>query len=94
MTLLARSRPPKQKPRHFVTGSAFQLMYISSGGNAFFDLVRLAQHVAASPDGLDEVAAFGGVGELLAQLADEDVDHLQFGWSRCPLLTQQTMQIP
>src|SRR5229473_224263 len=40
--------------------------------------MRLAQHVAAAPDGLDEVAAFGGVGELLAQLADEDVDDLQF----------------
>src|SRR4029079_11774106 len=42
------------------------------------DLVRLAQYVAAAPPGLDEVAAFGGVGELLAQLADEDVDDLQF----------------
>jgi hypothetical protein len=40
--------------------------------------VRLAQHVAAAPDGLDEVAALGGIGELLAQLADEDVDDLQF----------------
>src|SRR5580693_1772503 len=40
--------------------------------------MRLAQHVAAAPYGLDEVAAFGGVGELLAQLADEDVDDLQF----------------
>jgi hypothetical protein len=39
--------------------------------------VRLAQHVAAAPYGFDEVAAFGGVGELLAQLADEDVDDLQ-----------------
>jgi hypothetical protein len=33
--------------------------------------MRLAQHIAAAPHGLDEVAAFGGVGELLAQLADE-----------------------
>src|SRR5258707_9076329 len=39
--------------------------------------MRLAQHVAAAPDGLDEVAPFRGVGELLAQLADEDVDDLQ-----------------
>src|ERR1700722_644045 len=51
---------------------------LRSGGNALFDLVRLAQHIAAAPHGLDEVAAFGGVGELLAQLADEDVDDLQF----------------
>src|SRR5216684_1394938 len=50
-----------------------------SGRNALFDLVRFAQHVAAAPHGFDEVAAFGGVGELLAQLADEDVDDLQFG---------------
>src|ERR1700737_1616427 len=49
-----------------------------SGGNALFDLVRLAQHIAAAPHGLDEVAPLGGVGELLAQLADEDVDDLQF----------------
>src|SRR3982074_758930 len=41
--------------------------------------MRLAQHVAAAPDGFDEVAALGSVGELLAQLADEDVDDLQFG---------------
>src|SRR4030081_259715 len=40
--------------------------------------VRLAQHIAAAPHGLDEVAPLGGVGELLAQLADEDVDDLQF----------------
>src|ERR1700722_15957095 len=40
--------------------------------------MRLAQHIAAGPHGLDEVAAFGGVGELLAKFADEDVDDLQF----------------
>src|ERR1700722_8006787 len=51
---------------------------LRSGGNALFDLLRLAQHIAAAPHGLDEVAAFGGVGQLLAQLADEDVDDLQF----------------
>jgi hypothetical protein len=37
--------------------------------------VRLAQ--PAAPDGLDEVAPFGSVGEILAQLADEGVDDLQ-----------------
>src|SRR3569623_101023 len=49
-----------------------------SGGDALVYVVRLAQHVAAAPDGLDEVAALGGVGELLAELADEDVNNLQF----------------
>src|SRR5579864_3428161 len=48
-----------------------------SGGNALFMVVRLAQHVAAAPHRLDEVAPLRGVGELLAQLADEDVDDLQ-----------------
>jgi hypothetical protein len=55
-------------------------MYIRSGGNAFFDLMRFAQHVAAAPDGLDEVAAFAGIGELLAKFADEDVDDFRLGW--------------
>jgi hypothetical protein len=41
-------------------------------------LVRLAQHVAAAPDGFDEVAAFGSIRELLAQLVDEAVDDLEF----------------
>src|SRR5205823_14996899 len=50
-----------------------------SGGDELFDLVRLAQHVAAAPHGLDEVAAFGSVRQLLAQLADEDVDDLELG---------------
>jgi hypothetical protein len=34
--------------------------------------VRLAQHVAASPHRFDEVAAFGGVRQLLAQLDGVD----------------------
>src|SRR5215469_7326776 len=38
---------------------------------------RVAQHVAAAPDRLDIVFAAGCLGELLAQLADEDVDDLQ-----------------
>src|SRR5262249_31120653 len=45
--------------------------------DALVGLVRLAQHVAAAPHGLDEVAAFGGIRKLLAELADEDVDDLQ-----------------
>src|SRR5215475_16152165 len=48
-----------------------------SGRNTLIKIVWLAQHIATAPDGLDEVAAFGGIGELLAQLADEDVDDLQ-----------------
>src|ERR1700704_1554789 len=74
----------KQKPRHLRRGSVGRRepdglsVNFRSGGNALFDLVRLAQHIAAAPHGLDEVAPLGGVGELLAQLADEDVDDLQF----------------
>src|SRR5215468_11191945 len=49
-----------------------------SGRNTLIQIVWLAQHIATAPDGLDEVAAFGGIGELLAQLADEDIDDLQF----------------
>src|SRR6516225_10771537 len=49
-----------------------------SGRNTLIQIVWLAQHIATAPDGLDEIAAFGSVGELLAQLADEDVDDLQF----------------
>src|ERR1700688_722353 len=73
-----------KKPRHLRRGPVWEerarraLGRTCSGGNSLLDLVRLAQHVAAAPHGLDEVAAFGGVGEILAQLADEDVDDLQF----------------
>src|SRR3954453_13253845 len=48
-------------------------------------VVRLAQHVAAAPDGLDVVAALRGIGELLAQLADEDVDDLQLRLVHSPV---------
>eukprot|EP01035_Chromulina_nebulosa_P032812 gene32812-43859_t len=44
-----------------------------------FALVGLAQHVAATPDGLDVVLAARGDRQLLAELADEDVDDLEFG---------------
>src|SRR6202043_2114134 len=47
-----------------------------SGGDRGDHLLRVAQHVAAAPDGFDVVLAFGGRGQLLAQLADEDVDDL------------------
>jgi hypothetical protein len=40
-------------------------MKIVSGEDADFVFVRLAQHVAAAPYGFGEVAAFGGVRELL-----------------------------
>src|SRR5690349_14050720 len=40
-------------------------------------LGRLAQYIAAAPDGLDVVLSLRSVGELLAQLADEDVDDFQ-----------------
>src|SRR5690349_7633805 len=43
----------------------------------FSAAMRIAQHIAAAPDGLDIVGAVGGGGQLLAQLADEDVDDLE-----------------
>src|ERR1700680_2165028 len=43
----------------------------ASRWNLGFVLGRLAQHVAAAPDRLDVVLAARGVGELLAELADE-----------------------
>jgi hypothetical protein len=39
-------------------------------------LGRFAQHLATAPHGLDVVLAVRGAGQLLAQLADEDVDDL------------------
>src|ERR1041384_4974665 len=41
-----------------------------------FRLARIAQDVAASPYRLDVMVAAGGLCQLLAQLADEDVDDL------------------
>ena len=38
----------------------------------------LAQHVAATPDGLDVVLAIRHTGEFLTQLANENVDDLDF----------------
>ena len=49
-----------------------------SGGNAHFRW--LAQYIAAPPDRLDVVLAPRCVGELLAQLADEDVDDFHLGF--------------
>src|SRR5258708_3783522 len=49
----------------------------SSGGHRGQRLLGVAQHIAAAPDGFDVVLALGGGGQLLAQLADEDVDDLQ-----------------
>src|SRR5215831_10992336 len=74
---------PKQKPRHSRRGPLNRREHFGSrpkqsGRNTLIQIVWLAQHIATAPDGLDEVAAFGGIGELLAQLADEDVDDLQF----------------
>ena len=80
---------PKRKPRHLRRGPERSEVgrrepeqgstQLRSGGDALFDLGRLAQHIAAAPDGLDVVLAPGGVRELLAQLADEHVDDLEFG---------------
>src|ERR1700733_11994726 len=56
--------------------------FISIRGVRFLSrlhLDRIAQHVAAAPHGLDVIVAVGRGGELLAQLADEDVDDLELG---------------
>src|SRR5689334_15083239 len=45
--------------------------------NSLVGLCRLAQHVTAAPHRLDVVLAGGGVGEFLAQLADEHVDDFE-----------------
>ena len=47
--------------------------------NAGLVLGRLAQHIAAAPHRLDVVLAVRGIRKLLAQLADEHVDDLEFG---------------
>src|SRR5271166_7104956 len=49
------------------------------GRNERFVLERIAQHMAAAPKRLHEILAVRCVGELLAQLADENVDDLAFG---------------
>ena len=46
---------------------------------ALLDRLRILEHVAAAPDRLDVVLAAGGLGQLLAQLADEHVDDLELG---------------
>src|SRR5690606_38495954 len=70
--------PNKNRP-----GATPGTVEISPGGkNAWlgrFDLfARIAQHVAAAPDGFDVVLAAASARELLAQLADEHVDDLEF----------------
>ena len=59
----------------------------SSSGNSGSVLARLAQHVAAPPNCLDVILAARSVGELFAQLADENVDDLGFG------LVQATIEL-
>src|SRR3979411_1038859 len=51
----------------------------ASGRDLHFVLGGFAQHIAAAPHGLDVVLAARRIGELLAQLADEDVDDLELG---------------
>src|SRR4051794_24201038 len=52
-------------------GAPQRLLRIGGGG--------VAQHVAAAPDGLDVIVAARRGRELLAQLADEDIDDLELG---------------
>src|SRR3954471_10408824 len=41
-------------------------------------LIRVAQHITASPDCFDVMLAIAGDGQLFAQLANENVDNFQF----------------
>src|SRR5262249_52031566 len=91
---ICREPRPKQKPRHLRRGPGSSAVFGGygphaptkpvrspwsvSGRNTRLVVRRLAQDVAAAPHGLDVVLAAGGVGELLAQLADEHVDDLEF----------------
>ena len=50
----------------------------SSGRRTF--IARIAQHVAAAPNGFDVVLATGCRLQLLAKFADENVDDLEFGF--------------
>src|SRR5271168_2911051 len=76
-----RKRPKRKIPR----GRARGTRTLSESGrtalsvNPLVGRRRLAQDVAAAPYRLDEVAAAGGRRKLLAQLADEHVDDLEFG---------------
>src|SRR5262249_29381895 len=77
----------KRRPRHFWRGTEESKAKRGepaaprnfSRRNARLVLGRLAQHVATAPHRLNVVLAARGVGELLAQLADEDVDDLELG---------------
>src|SRR6478752_7185099 len=60
-------------------GFRFRLCRFGLRWNSRLFLVRLPQHVAAAPHRLDVVLAVRGVRQLLAKLADEHVDDLQFG---------------
>src|SRR3546814_16075547 len=52
--------------------------YCGSGDLGGRTFLGVAKHIAASPDGFDVIVAVAGAGELLAKLADKDVDNLQF----------------
>src|SRR5690606_17982786 len=51
----------------------------AGAAHLLLDRGRVAEHVAAAPDRLDVVLAAGRLRELLAELADEDVDDLELG---------------
>ena len=71
------ARVPKGKRAAGIPGVA-ESAQAASGGLGLL-LVGIAQHVAAPPHRLDVVLAAAGMGQLLAQLADEDVEDLQLG---------------
>src|ERR1700710_2151743 len=70
---------PKRKPAPaFAADAGLAPLANWSGDLGRLRLFGLAQHIAAPPDGLDIIVSAAGEAELLAKLADEDVDDLQF----------------
>src|SRR3546814_21022628 len=65
----------RRPPRSTRTDTLFPYTTLFRSGRTF---LGVAKHIAASPDGFDVIVAVAGAGELLAKLADKDVDNLQF----------------
>src|ERR1700691_4482402 len=59
-------------------GEGERTITLRLGGDLCFVFVRFAQDVAAAPHRFDIILAARSVGEFFPQLADEDVDNLEF----------------
>src|SRR5687768_751159 len=80
--LVEGARPPpkpKRKPAPASLRAPAAPLGIRSGDLGGLDLLGIAKHVAAAPDGLDIIVPAASQAQFLAKLADEDVDDLQLG---------------